>query len=47
MSERVCGRYRLSCRKQIIAEHFDALPGDDDWIPRYNITPTQSIPVIR
>lgn len=42
----MCGRYRLSRRKQIIAEHFDAA-FDDDWIPRYNIAPTQPVPVIR
>ena len=42
----MCGRYRLSHRKQIIAEHFDA-PFDDDWEPRYNIAPTQPVPVIR
>ena len=41
------GRYRLSRRKQIIAEHFDALPDDDDWTPRYNIAPTQPVPIIR
>jgi putative SOS response-associated peptidase YedK len=34
-------------QKQIIAEHFDATPFDDDWIPRYNIAPTQPVPVIR
>lgn len=43
----MCGRYRLSRRKQIIAEHFDATPFDDDWGPRYNIAPTQPVPVIR
>jgi len=43
----VCGRYRLSRRKQIIEEHFDAAPWDDDWNPRYNIAPTQSVPVVR
>jgi len=42
----MCGRYRLSRRKEIIAEHFDA-PFDDDWIPRYNIAPTQPVPVLR
>jgi putative SOS response-associated peptidase YedK len=42
----MCGRYRLSRRKQIIAEHFDA-SGDEDWGPRYNIAPTQPVPVIR
>lgn len=43
----MCGRYRLSRRKQILAEHFDATPFDDDWEPRYNIAPTQQVPVVR
>jgi putative SOS response-associated peptidase YedK len=43
----MCGRYRLSRRKQIIAEHFDAVSDADDWTPRYNIAPTQPIPVLR
>jgi putative SOS response-associated peptidase YedK len=43
----MCGRYRLSRRKQILAEHFNATPFDDDWEPRYNIAPTQPVPVIR
>jgi putative SOS response-associated peptidase YedK len=43
----MCGRYRLSRRKQILEEHFDTVPWDDDWSPRYNIAPTQPIPVIR
>jgi len=43
----MCGRYRLSRRKQIIEEHFETQPWDDDWSPRYNIAPTQVIPVIR
>ena len=43
----MCGRYRLSRRKQIIEEHFDLGPWDDDWNLRYNIAPTQPIPVIR
>lgn len=43
----MCGRYRLSRRKQILAEHFDASPFDDDWELRYNIAPTQPVPVIR
>lgn len=44
---RMCGRYRLSRRKQIIEAHFDAISGEEDWEPRYNIAPTQPIPVIR
>ena len=43
----MCGRYRLSRRKQIIAEHFDAISDAEDWIPRYNVAPTQPVPVIR
>jgi putative SOS response-associated peptidase YedK len=43
----MCGRYRLSRRKQIIEEHFDAADWRDDWNPRYNIAPTQPVPVIR
>jgi putative SOS response-associated peptidase YedK len=43
----MCGRYRLSRRKQVLAEHFDAVPFEDDWEPRYNIAPTQPVPVIR
>jgi putative SOS response-associated peptidase YedK len=42
----VCGRYRLSRRKQLVEEYFDA-HGGDDWSPRYNIAPTQLLPVIR
>src|SRR6201993_5599038 len=43
----MCGRYRLSRRKQIIEEYFDTTPWDDDWSPRYNVAPTQPVPVIR
>ena len=43
----MCGRYRLSRRKQIIEEHFDAAEWQDDWSPRYNIAPTQPVPAIR
>jgi len=43
----MCGRFRLSRRKQIIEEHFDTADWQDDWSPRYNVAPTQPIPVIR
>ena len=43
----MCGRYRLSRRKQIIEAHFDTVSGEEDWSPRYNIAPTHSVPVIR
>ena len=39
--------YRLSRRKQIVAEYFDSVPGEEDWSPHYNIAPTQSVPIIR
>lgn len=42
----MCGRYRLSRRKQLVEEYFDAY-GEDDWSPRYNIAPTQPVPVVR
>jgi putative SOS response-associated peptidase YedK len=43
----MCGRYRLSRRKQIVEEYFASVSGEEDWAPRYNIAPTQPIPVIR
>jgi putative SOS response-associated peptidase YedK len=43
----MCGRYRLSRRKQLIEEYFDTAAWEDDWQPRYNIAPTQLVPVIR
>jgi putative SOS response-associated peptidase YedK len=43
----MCGRYRLSRRKQLIEEYFEAAESEHEWTPRYNITPTQSVPVIR
>jgi putative SOS response-associated peptidase YedK len=32
----MCGRYRLSRGKQIIAEHFETADWQDDWSHRYN-----------
>jgi len=43
----MCGRYRLSRRKQIIEEQFDTTDWQEDWSPRHNIGPTQQVPVIR
>jgi putative SOS response-associated peptidase YedK len=43
----MCGRYRLSRRKQLVEEYFDATSDEPDWSPRYNIAPTQPIAVIR
>ena len=43
----MCGRYRLSRRKQLVGEYFATVSGDDDWNPRYNIAPTQPVVTIR
>jgi len=43
----MCGRYRLSRRKKLVEEYFDSVSGGEDWSPRYNIAPTQPVPVIR
>src|ERR1039457_5381470 len=43
----MCGRYRLSRRKQILEEQFAAISDDADWRPRYNIAPTQFVPAVR
>src|SRR5664279_2743766 len=42
----MCGRYRLSQRKQLIQEYFDTAD-EVDWEPRYNIAPSQSVGIIR
>lgn len=42
----MCGRFRLARSKEVLAEHFGT-PPDDDWEPRYNVAPAQSIPVVR
>jgi len=43
----MCGRYRLSRRKQALDEYFAAEPSDVEWNPRYNIAPTQPIVTVR
>jgi len=43
----MCGRYRLSRRKQIVEEYFDVASDIEDWNPRYNMAPTQVVQVIR
>jgi len=42
----MCGRYRLSRRKQLIAEYFET-DNDVGWEPRYNIAPSQPVAIIR
>jgi putative SOS response-associated peptidase YedK len=43
----MCGRYRLSRRKQLVEEYFDTASDEPEWTPRYNIAPTQPVAVIR
>jgi putative SOS response-associated peptidase YedK len=43
----MCGRYRLSRRKQVVEEYFDSDSDEPGWSPRYNIAPTQPVPVMR
>jgi putative SOS response-associated peptidase YedK len=43
----MCGRYRLSRRAEILASYFYAEYEGMDWEARYNIAPTQIVPVIR
>ncbi len=43
----MCGRYRLSRRKQAIEEYFAIQANDIEWNPRYNIAPTQPVLTIR
>jgi putative SOS response-associated peptidase YedK len=37
----------LSRRKQLVEEYFDTESGEEEWTPRYDIAPTQPIPVVR
>jgi putative SOS response-associated peptidase YedK len=43
----MCGRYRLSRRKQLIEEYFETAASEHEWTPRYNIAPTQLVPMVR
>jgi putative SOS response-associated peptidase YedK len=46
----MCGRYRLSRRKQVVEEYFESpseVSEEEDWSPRYNIAPTQEVATIR
>jgi hypothetical protein len=41
----MCGRFRLT-RASKLAERFGIEP-EDEWVPSYNIAPTQNVEVIR
>ena len=43
----MCGRYRMSRRKQLVEEYFGAVSDEDEWDPRYNIAPSQPVVTIR
>jgi len=43
----MCGRYRMSRRKQLVEEYFGAVSDEDEWNPRYNIAPSQPVVTIR
>src|ERR1700729_95671 len=42
----MCGRYRLSAKERYLRDHF-GLEGEVSWQPRWNIAPTQKVPIIR
>jgi putative SOS response-associated peptidase YedK len=42
----MCGRYRLTAKERYLRDHF-GLGEDASWAPRWNIAPTQRVPVIR
>ncbi len=46
LSPLMCGRYRLSKRKQAIEEYFETA-NEVEWEPRYNIAPSQMVGIIR
>jgi putative SOS response-associated peptidase YedK len=42
----VCGRYTLSVPLSNLVDAFEVAPPEFDYRPRYNIAPTQEVPVI-
>jgi putative SOS response-associated peptidase YedK len=42
----MCGRYRLSAKERYIRDHF-GLEDDVSWAPRWNVAPTQQVPIVR
>lgn len=44
----MCGRYRLGRGREAFKKYFGTAEREDiDWSPRFNIAPTQYVPVIR
>jgi putative SOS response-associated peptidase YedK len=42
----MCGRYRLTAKERYLRDHF-GLDEDISWTPRWNIAPTQQVPIVR
>jgi putative SOS response-associated peptidase YedK len=42
----MCGRYRLTAKERYLRDHF-GLEGDLSWAPRWNMAPTQKVPIVR
>src|SRR5579863_6706080 len=42
----MCGRYRLTAKERYLRDHF-GLGEDVSWAPRWNIAPSQRVPIIR
>jgi putative SOS response-associated peptidase YedK len=42
----MCGRYRLTAKERYLRDHF-SVDGDLSWEPRWNIAPTQRVPIVR
>jgi putative SOS response-associated peptidase YedK len=42
----MCGRYRLTAKERYLRDPF-GLDGDVSWTPRWNIAPTQRVPIVR
>lgn len=42
----MCGRYRLTAKERYLRDHF-GIDEDFSWEPRWNIAPTQHVPIIK
>lgn len=42
----MCGRYRLSRRKQLVDEYFGTVAEECEWSPCYNVAPSQPVLII-
>lgn len=42
----MCGRYTITVKDSVIAEHFKAKQGSFEFGPSYNVAPTQQVPIV-